>query len=477
MKMFKKVLSLMLVGALLISVAGCSKKTANSGEVPTLRWVFPGSNSKMAEISEVVEKANEIIEDKIGARLEVELVDDGSYSEKMKLLMASGDDFDLCFTSNWLNDYYTAANSGGLMDITDFIDSKTKKAVPDYALEAAKIHGRIYGIPNVQVMTHPLAMYMDKDIYEKYKDQVDFLKIEHVDELEPLLELIKRDYPDKYAFHTLWGIQAWTLPVYEKILGTNMVIRCDGSDKEVKFILDTPEYQHGARKLHEWYEKGYIRADVATAGDDSSDQKAGKYVIMFTKWKPGLDEANPTKVYKTLYKPYLEFAGPLQAMTGVGARSKHPELAVKLIELMNSNEELYNLMCYGIEGKHYTKNEDGSVSYIEDSKYAPKADWKWGNQFNAFVPEGMDKDVWEQTSRMNDEAVKSPLLGFVPDLQNIRAEISQIANINSEFNAISLGAGDTEKLLSEYRAKLESAGQKKVAEEITKQVEEFLKNK
>ena len=477
--MFKKVLSLVLAGALLVGATACSKKdeASQTADVPELRWVFPGSSSKMAELPEVVEKANEIIEAEIGARLKVELVDDGSYSEKLKLLMASGDDFDLCFTSNWLNDYYSAANSSGLMDITDYIDEATKAVIPDYALEAAKIKGRIYGIPNVQVMTHPLAMYIDREIYEKYKDQVDFLQIEQIDELEPLLELIKKDYPDKYAFHTLWGVQAWTLPVYEKILGTNMVIRCDGTDPEAKFIVDTPEYQHGVRKLHEWYEKGYIRADVASAGDDSSDRKAGKYVIMFEKWKPGLDETYPDRVYKTLYSPYLEFSGPLQAMTGVGAKSKNPELAVKLIQLMNSNQELYNLMCYGIEGKHYTKNEDGSVSYVEGSKYAPKADWKWGNQFNAYIPEGVDKSVWDQTNKMNEEASKSPLLGFVPDLKEIRAEISQISNINSEFNTLSHGAGDTEKLLADYKAKLESAGQKKVEEEIKRQVSEFLANK
>ena len=477
--MFKKVLSFMLAGSLLVGATGCSKKEGDSAksEVPELRWVFPGSSSKMAELPQVLEKANEIIEKEIGARLKVELVDDGSYSEKLKLLMASGDSFDLCFTSNWLNDYYTAANSGGLMDITEYIDDSTKAVLPDYALEAAKINGKIYGVPNVQVMTHPLAMYIDRVIYEKYKSQIDFLEIDNMDELEPLLELIKKDYPDKYAFHTLWGVQAWTLPVYEKILGTNMVIRCDGTEPEAKFLLDTPEYLEGVRKLHQWYEKGYIRADVASAGDDSSDRKAGKYVVMFEKWKPGLDQTYPDRVYKTLHDPYLEFSGPLQAMTGVGAKSKNPELAVKLIKLMNSNKELYNLMCYGIEGMHYTKNEDGTVKYIEDSKYAPKADWKWGNQFNAYIPEGVDAGVWEQTSKMNDDAVKSPLLGFVPDLKEIRAEISQISNINSEFNALSLGAGDTEKLLEDYKAKLESAGQKKVEEEIKKQVAEFLKNK
>lgn len=477
--MLKKVLSLVLAAAMMTSFAGCSKKDVeqSSADVPELRWVFPGSSTKMAELPEVMEKANEIIEKEIGARLKVELVDDGSYSEKLKLLMASGDDFDICFTSNWLNDYYTAANSGGLMDITDYINDETRAIIPDYALKAAEIKGRVYGIPNVQVMTHPLAMYMNRDIYEKYKDQADFLKMDHVEDLEPLLALIKQDYPDKYAFHTLWGVQAWTLPVYEKILGTNMVIRCDGTDAEVKLLIDTPEYQQGVKKLHDWYEKGYIRADVASAGDDSSDRIAGKYVIMFEKWKPGLDETYPDRVYKTLHDPYLEFSGPVQAMTGVGAKSKNPELAVKLIELMNSNVELYNLMCYGIEGKHYTKNEDGTVSYVEGSKYAPKADWKWGNQFNAYVPEGVDKGVWDATNKMNEDAVKSPLLGFVPDLKEIRAEISQISNINSEFNALSLGAGDTEKLLADYRAKLESAGQQKVADEIKRQVAEFLASK
>ena len=63
-KMLKKVLSLVLAGAMMTSFAGCSKKDVeqSSADVPELRWVFPGSSTKMAELPEVMEKANEIIE-------------------------------------------------------------------------------------------------------------------------------------------------------------------------------------------------------------------------------------------------------------------------------------------------------------------------------------------------------------------------------------------------------------------------------
>ena len=54
-------------------------------------------------------------------------------------------------------------------------------------------------------------------------------------------------------------------------------------------------------------------------------------------------------------------------MIGIGKNSKNPEKALKFIELINTNEELYNLICFGIEGKHYYLDENKQVEYIDNS--------------------------------------------------------------------------------------------------------------
>ena len=80
----KKTISLVMAAAMLVSIGGCGKKTEDSGEVPTLKWYVPGSTQE--DMSLVMEEANKIIESKIGAKLDLQLIDDGSYQEKMGMM-------------------------------------------------------------------------------------------------------------------------------------------------------------------------------------------------------------------------------------------------------------------------------------------------------------------------------------------------------------------------------------------------------
>ena len=150
---------------------------------------------------------------------------------------------------------------------------------------------------------------------------------------------------------------------------------------------------------------------------------------------------------------------------------------MEFIQLINTNEELYNLISFGIEGKHYTKNDDGKISIIENSGYSPNAAWKFGNQFKAYITEGQEDDVWEETERVNNESLKSPLLGFVFDNSSVKSEISQISTVAGEYSVLDKGADDPAKYLDEYSKKMDAAGQRKVLEEMQKQVIEYWETK
>ena len=56
-------------------------------------------------------------------------------------------------------------------------------------------------------------------------------------------------------------------------------------------------------------------------------------------------------------------------MHAVSASSKHPEAALKLLNYVNTNQEVADLMVYGIEGKHYDRNEDGSITLTNSDDY------------------------------------------------------------------------------------------------------------
>lgn len=485
------ILSLAIAGTMTVGLSGCGGGDKTNGD--TLVWYTFGD--RPADLDTVMAKANEIIYDKIGMKLDMQYIDSASYQEKMKLKMASGEAYDLAFTG-YCNDYQSAVNMGGLYDITDLIDEVgMRDVIPEFYLEAATVDGRIYGIPNAQVVSNPVCIQMDKALAEEL--DIDMNAIQEAAQnaksfddikayaalLDDMFEKVHQARPDLYTFNPTYDLIV--TPMYETLLG-NIVIRRDGSSTKLQAVEDTEEWQFGVQKLREWYQKGYIRSDIASKGNAvTSDEEARQIAIVCGTWKPGQDAYVKERfqydpVYALLTKPYVQRTSALATMTSVGANSKNPKKAVELLKLINSDKELFNIICWGIEGTHYTKNADGKVKEIAGSGYTDigKYAWKYGNQFNGLLMEEQEDGVWEETEKMNNEAVKSPMIGFVPQTDIISNEIANIANINGEY-AARRGSGTEEPSvwMDEYLKKLNQAGEQKILDELQKQYDEFLASK
>ena len=186
-----------------------------------------------------------------------------------------------------------------------------------------------------------------KEITEKYG--LDVENLNHVSELEGFLQKVKENEPLLYPYRPHYGVRPWTDGIYE-LIQSDVAIRTDGSSPEVFFLYDTPEYQEGLKTLHEWYKKGYIRSDILSMGSDAADLKLGKYVVNQSGWAPGaevspkINNGGKDMVLKPIMKPYLTKDKALATMNAIGKSSKNAEKAIKMIELINTNKELYNLI-------------------------------------------------------------------------------------------------------------------------------------
>ena len=145
---------------------------------------------------------------------------------------------------------------------------------------------------------------------------------------------------------------------------------------------------------------------------------------------------------------------------------------------MNTNKEVYNLICYGIEGTHYTLDAENKVVLTEPSGYVPQGDWKFGSQFNAMLSAGMDDNVWEETERLNREAIATPISDFTFNSSTVRVENSQVAATNVEYSFTTwLTAKDSDTFLAQRTKAMEASGSKTVFEEAKKQIQEHTANK
>jgi len=469
----KKLISFMLVVVMVLSFAGCGGETETDGSI-TLTWLVPFSEQPDEALVET--EISKITQEKLGVNVDLQFIDTAAYTERMTMNMASGKDFDLCFTG-YVNPYIQNVDNGGYLDITDLLPEKAPKlyeSYPEYAWEIAKVNGRIYGVPNLQGFAPPTSFWVSKELAEKYN--FDFKSITKPEDIEPFLKSIKENEPNLFGYRTNFGTEVWTNGVYEEITA-DIGIRVDGSSPEVVYIPETPEYKKAIMTMHDWYKKGYIRADILSVGNDAQDYNAGKYAVSAGGWLPG-SEITKSKQFGTEYiyapvcKSVLSKQKSLAAMTAIGKNSKHPEKALQLLELINTDPELMTLFALGIKDKHYTLDETGKYEKVDGSGYATSGEWLFGNQFIGKLAVGQADDTWEVTDKMNLDAIESPILGFTLDTKDIKTMISQVETAGAEYTVTQAyinGNTDHEKMMARKR----EAGLDKLMAEIQKQVDAY----
>ena len=484
----KKLLCALLAGTMMLSFAGCKKDTeVAEGDVPTLIYLVPGDPQK-DEVT--VETAlNEILVEKIGAKVDLQFIDWNAWKEKTNLMMATQEYFDIA--SGYQMSISELVSNDSIYDMTDLLEEtpKLKEELPEYLWEAASVDGRVYCVPNQQIEASNTGIAVRKDLAEKYN--FDVSKVETIMDLEPFWQAVRDNeqgiYPFKMSSASIFVKDAlgdkYEPQPQSSGYGTTLI----KIDHETFKVSATPDFyglKEGAKLATECGEKGYFRADRATASDDSADMAAGKYAS-FTSWyKPGEEAEIKNRtgydyITKLITKPVISEGTPLSTKTIMSAYTNYPEKSMKFIELLNTDKEVFNLISFGVEDKHYTWADEEHIQLNTESGYCPNSSWVFGNVFNAYPMVGQEATVWEDTKALNDSADVSPLMGITFDTTDIQVELAQCTKVQSLYLVamIDRAIGNPDEYWEDYRKELEKAGIDKVIECYQKQVDEFIANK
>ncbi len=142
-----------------------------------------------------------------------------------------------------------------------------------------------------------------------------------------------------------------------------------GEWRAINPLLDD-EFVKLCKTLREYREKGWLTMMDSIPQEDIPKLMKGGFIFNFSLFSP--DEMADGKMLYTLMEgdvihdvivgdvwyQYLQRREGL--VYGVHSRSEHTEEALRLITLINTEEELVRLLRYGIEGAHYVY-EDGKV--------------------------------------------------------------------------------------------------------------------
>ncbi len=480
MKGLRRILAFALATMMLFALTACKdeKSESGNGEIVKLSWYMPGDPQE--DTAQVVEAMNVILREKIGAEVEITFLDVAAYKQRMNMMMASQKEFDICHTGYALP-YIETINNGGLMEISEIIETAAPdiwEVLPGYAKHAVDYNGEIYGIPNVQIYARTTGAKIRKDLAEKYN--LDESKIHKIEDLEPFWAQIRDNEKDYYP---LKFSPSFSDLDYREIAPLGQYAFINNETGEIFNYYESEWYKKRVDMMRRWYENGYIRADIATVADDSSEVNAGKYACEIGVYKPGLAEETEAArgieyIDIQLTEPVMENSMPSATIASVSASSKNPEKAVELLYLMNTDKELYNLLCFGIEGEHYELLEDGlHVRPDTDSGYYVNCSWKFGNIANAYLVEGEPSDKWEATSKLNEEAFQVPTYGFRFNNQSVGTEVAQLSTVQKEFVGLGKGVLDPETAVPEYIERLKGAGMDAVYEEEVRQFKEWQNSK
>lgn len=488
-KYLKKSMIWALAITMLFGLTGCKngEKEANGG-IPTINWYL--RYDEQDDQAEVTAKVNEIAEKEIGCHVNIERIEAGDYNQKLQLAIVSGEAVDICHMAPRYG-FYSHVAKNAFLPLDDLVEkyaADTYKDIPEKFWDAAKVDGKIYGIPNYQIVGRENGFVVLKSLLDKYN--FDLSKVEKLEDMEPFFEAVKKGedsnmkvYPNAGAAYE-WGFNH--LIGFDSIGNANYPCVVRNDDKSLKVInqYDTEEFMEYCKLMREWYQKGYIPPQGSN--DSLSDLKQqGLVAAWCDNVPPGYipnfeKQCNGRKVEtKVIDPPFVNTANVISTMNCIGANTKYPEKSMQFINLVNQDVDgIYNTLCYGIEGKHYNKVSENRIEKIEDSGYDPNISWQFGNNFNAYLFGDQEDDVWEETAKINEEATVSNLLGFSFNTESVKTEVISCEAVAKEYlEPLVTGAVDPEALIPEFLSKLKAAGSDKVIAEAQKQIDDWKASK
>ncbi len=492
--MKKKLIALMMTCLMMGSaLVGCGSNPASgeqssgsqsgSAEEPVeIIWFV--RNDMPEHYDEVMAAVNEKMKADINMTLDLRFISPGDYNDKMQMTMAGGDEWDLCFTSHWANNYVNAAGKGAYLELTPEMLKENAphvmETIPEKFWDGIRINGNLYGMMNYQAMYDQCGFWFDKQAIEE--QNIDLSTVKDWDSLNAVLDTLAKAYPDKYATRGGGAMSAegffrkeWLSPVM------NYPWLCYNPEtKKIEneyFFEENSEFYENVKL---WKDNNWTPADAATLKDENTLINSGKILSRYSRNKPGVEAAlkaasGRDRIQLVLSEPCVNTMAAQSTITAVNVNSKHPEKAIQLFDYVFSNKEVANMLFFGLEGLDY-ELVDGRVKRLEGCWKVPQ--WELGNQFNAMLTVEDPEGVWEETIKGNEEATLDALFGFVPNREPIETELATCEAIWAEYKDILMwGLRDYQEVVPEMLSKMREAGLEKITSELQTQVDAFLAGK
>ncbi|MGB8451450.1 MAG: extracellular solute-binding protein [Anaerocolumna sp.] len=460
-----------------VSEDGSAPKETSASDLEPVTLTFWSCGDKYTAQDEVLAGFCEKYKSQLNIdKIEYNFVSFGDYEDKMTALVAGGDNFDGFYVSDWML-YAKMANKGALLPLNDLMEQYAPSLLKTYkengSTTACSIDGKLVALPWTKKKSSKPVLLYRKDLAEQYG--VDTSKLVTIEDLDRMFTEAKAKVPDITIFesgfprgntysdvlailHSKYGLDAMNYHMLTTDLNSDTV--------KIQPIEQTDMFKEAVTWMQKWYNEGIVSKNELSETDTQLFENGKTFA------KVGLMENALQGVsfnisgadygYAEIYpEGKFRYDSPLNNAFAINKNAANPERVLMLMELLNTNEEAYDMFMYGIEGKTYVINKDGAIDYPEgqDSSNSTYLDWfRWPfirSQFNKpsgnITTEALEaEDKWLQ----KDSFAVSPLVGFNPDTSNIKTEMSQRDQLYDEQGKLLLAGiidgGDVNTAIDNY---------------------------
>jgi putative aldouronate transport system substrate-binding protein len=477
--------------------------TAPAANVPTLDWYFTiAGRYDDKEMVAVEDAANAILaKDNIGAKVAFHVYTPTDATTKIPLVLNSGESCDL-ISFGTFTPIQPAISSGGIIPLEDLLPKDAPTVWGDFtqkAWDSTKQGGHIYGALNFSIGgISGAAMWVRKDLVDKYN--FDWQSATTPAAWEPFFdEVLKNEKgvtplisSDPFWGRAWWPNQNGYDPITTSIgakgdFGGSIAVKMDDPTRKVVSVVDTPEYKAAVTLNRQWYLKGYyLKTPPADAemGSIRGNKGFSAFYVPFggfgstsamakNEWAgvPILTAFVQSPLVQTLYSSGSTY--------GVCTTSKHPDLAVKFIEEMNTNVDLLNLLNYGIQGKDWVWQDQTNkiVTFpagVDGTTvgWNPNTYWQFGDARLMYLTSPDDIGLADRVATAKKTAIFSNMAGFTLDPTNIESDIANVSSAATQYcDPVDKGLVDVDAGIKACHDGLKAAGIDNVIAEVQKQVD------
>ena len=499
--MKKRILAAMLTLSMVVSMTACgnseaggskdsAKNNGNGDEPYTVTMVLNGSTQPDEE--RIEQKINEILEPELNANLDIVVLPWASASQQLQLMLSGDEKIDVFYTQATNAVQYM--NAGQIIDMSELIDKYGTNIKQIYGEDIAKINqieGFVYGVPNQIERGSIPAVFMRKDLVEKYN--IDTSQIKEPKDLESVFETVKAGEPDMTM---LYSINDGDTPVTRLFRGDNLsdnnylgVLMDQTNSTKLENFFATDWFKDTTTMLYNWYQKGYISQDAGTNTENwRTVCKAGNLFSLFFAYHPGtpVEFESSTgydfEIVPFYNEPIINSSSYNGVTFSIAQNSENPEKTMEVLDYIYGSSEIMNLLNWGEQDKDYVIEDadNGIINFPEgitsdNAGYNLNLGWELPNQFIAYKWTGSDPQLWEKMEEFNSSAKSSKAVGFLFDSNNYSSEIAALSNIVKQYSgALYSGSGDPDELIPELLEALDDAGINEVIQAKQEQLDAFL---